>query len=243
MIQEVQEEREKKEAQEIDKCGGEFMEAKAIPLQSGEKTKYAVYATLTVTENMINRLMNLYRDIFITDENKKKANFYKEQGLNYFDKADYQKAIDLLLMCIDQKKTKDAEVLFYLGKSHALTDKHKEAIDYLRRALLLEGNDSGVISELASCLVEVGEYQEAIECLRKAIELEPEVAQNHYLLGIAYEKTGQFEEAAQMYKKAMEFNPREPLFYHALGFMYESSGRHNDAIACFRKAMELEKNR
>lgn len=217
-------------------------ETEKIAGNINQKVKYGIHCTLVITERIIGTLMDAYKNIFVVTE-KTDAMFYNDQGFAYFDKGNYEKAIESFLKYVEKVDAQDVDVLFYLGMAYAHMNKHDEAIDYLKKAEQLDGNDPDIISELSSCLVKAEKYEEAIGYLKKAIEIKPEISNNYFLLGTAYEKAGNSEEAIDMYRKSIELNPRDPLLYHALGFMYESTGKHRDAMACFKKAMEVEKNR
>ncbi|UCC95280.1 MAG: tetratricopeptide repeat protein [Candidatus Omnitrophota bacterium] len=236
----------------LKKSGGRIQKVEKIkedsreqekPLSSvGLKVRSGIYATLATTERLIDELTGLYRKIFMTDDNKK-ADFYKEEGLNFFDKGDYQKAVKFFLTYIQNGGAQDIDVLLNLGLAYSSLDENMEALKYFKKAEELDRDDPDIISELASCFVRTEQYPQAIECLKRAINIEPKFANNYYLLGTSYERTNQLKEAREMYKKAIELSPREAIFYQALGFAHEYSGNHKDAIVCFKKAMELEKHR
>lgn len=234
--------KEKVEIKKAEEVKEEWEKQKKLISSLGSKTQQAMYVTLATTDRVIGGFTSLYKKIFVMDE-AKKTNFYKEQGLNFFDKGDYRKAAEFFLTYIENGGAKDSDALFNLGLAYSKIDKDKDALKYFKKAEEFENNDPDIIYEIGACLARTEQYPQAIACLKKAIKVAPECADIYYLLGSSYEKSDQPQEAMGMYKKAIELEPKNPVFYQALGFAYEYSGRHKDAIICFKRAMELEKHR
>ncbi len=205
-----------------------------------EKVGYGVQGLMIVSERVIDKIMGVYKDVFVIDKEIGKG-FYKEKAFKLFDKGEYEKAAEYFHKTIDEGEGASLEVLFYLGSAYVNLEDYSEAIIYFRKAEKLDPEDNDIIMEIAACLVKLEEYEDAISYLEKIIMEIPDVSENYYLLGTSYEKSGNMEKGIESYKKAIELDPRDAVYYHALGFAYETDGKHNDAIACFKKAMELEK--
>lgn len=207
-----------------------------------EKIRFATHCSLVITERIINGLMNVYKNIFVSDH-ETSSTFFMEQGFKHFDRGDYENAIENFLTCTENGGKDNPEILYYLGLSYMHVESPEEAITHLRRAEEIHGDDPDIVSEIGSCHLRLENYSEATEYLKRAIKLIPDEVTNYYRLGTAYEKNGHYKEAIHMYRKAIDLDPKDPIYYHALGFVFETMEKHADAITCFRKAMELEKNR
>lgn len=208
----------------------------------GSAVSQALHGLLSVTDNLIVRLMDMYRSVFVLDA-EKKSDFYKDQGFAYFDRGKNEEAISSFLTYLQEFNPKDADVLYYTGLAYARMQMHARAIAYFQKAEKLVGRDPDIVRELATCYVETGDDDRAIEYLRQAVEFHPQESRLYYMCGGVHERKGEMEKAIEMYEKAIDLNPRETLYYHALGFVHETAGRHKEAIDCFKKAMELEKHR
>jgi tetratricopeptide (TPR) repeat protein len=213
-----------------------------LALSHIERAKRGFYHALLITERLVGRFTDTYRNIFVVDKDTH-ATFFKEEAFGHFKKGNYDKAINLFLSHIKEVGEGDVDLLFHLGLSYASCEEFNEALNYLKKAQEIESDDVNIAQEIGNCCLKLERYNEAIDCFRMLTEVVPDVSDNFYHLATAYEKTGRLGEAIDMYKRAIELEPRNPLRYHALGFAYESKGQHNDAIACFKKAMELEKTR
>ncbi|MBF0494527.1 MAG: hypothetical protein HQL28_05290, partial [Candidatus Omnitrophica bacterium] len=109
------------------KSGKKEQEEKAKP-DIAKKLQFAASATLSTTERIIGGLSDLYKNIFVGHETDK-TNFEKEQGLKYFDKGDYESALEHFLAYIEAGNEKDAEVLFMTGMCYSNSNEFKEAVE------------------------------------------------------------------------------------------------------------------
>ncbi len=207
----------------------------------GEGFGKVTHKALIVTERVIGKLIDAYQNTFVVDD-KLEAGYFKDQGYVFFDKGDFERAIEKFLLFLDENEP-DAEMLYYLSLAYCNLEEYENATKHLKKAEQLEKEDSDILHELGSCLVKTQKYKEAVSYLKRAIKLVPDEASNYYLLGTVYEKTNMLKESIETYKKTIDIDPKDPLYYHALGFAFESNGQHKDAIACFKKAMELERSR
>ncbi len=86
------------------------------------------------------------------------------------------------------------------------TDRHKEALGYIERAIKLEPNDAAIVDSVGWVHFRLGDFAKALEYLRKAASMmeDPEVSAH---LGEVLWVTGEKDEALKIWKSAREKNP------------------------------------
>ncbi|MBF0531980.1 MAG: tetratricopeptide repeat protein [Candidatus Omnitrophica bacterium] len=207
-----------------------------------QKIQLGTHRMLSTTERIIQGLSNAYENIFIGKEDVKK-DFEKEQGIKFYNKGNYERALEHFDAYLQDVDGQDADVLYLMAMCQVHQGDHKAAAVDLKKAEKLSPEDEDIIMESAKCLFALENYSEALAYLKKATAIIPDDADVYYHLGTCYEKLDQIEDAKKNYKKAIDLSPREAVYYHALGFVYENSGNHKDAIVCFKKAMDLEREK
>jgi len=93
----------------------------------------------------------------------------------------------------------------------------QKAVEYLKKALKLEPNETLFLRELGICYTEIGKFKEAIDYLKK-VPIDLEVA---FHLGRAYKELGKKEEAIKIWNKTIEmFSKKEILNISYLSRLY-----------------------
>ncbi|MBF0404643.1 tetratricopeptide repeat protein [Candidatus Magnetominusculus xianensis] len=101
------------------------------------------------------------------------AVLYKNAGINYFNKAQYDDAVGFFLKSLLINK-KDAEVFNYLGMALQEKGQHKEAILTFNKALGLLPNSAVLHFNKAAALVKAGDVKAAVVELKESLRLDPE---------------------------------------------------------------------
>lgn len=151
----------------------------------------------------------------------------------------YQEAIDTFDQALSLSEN---ESWILIEKSIALRLWKKEGsvqgVELLKKAEVIEKDNSWLYLQLSICQYLAGNYQEAKEAAQKAIELNSSLIIAYQVLGLAYEKLGDMEKAEEMNEKSLD-----PLktadAYLTRGADYSSLYEYEKAIEDFRKAMEL----
>jgi serine/threonine protein kinase/Tfp pilus assembly protein PilF len=112
-----------------------------------------------------------------------------------------------------------------------------EAVGYLRAALALRPESTGVYNNLGTALYRQGKWEEAAAAYRTAIDLYPGNAQAYNNLGIAFDKQGKLTEAVAAYQKAIDINPDFAEPHDNLGNSLRAQGRLAEAEAAYRRAI------
>jgi tetratricopeptide (TPR) repeat protein len=132
---------------------------------------------------------DLFRQDLRLIRNQKYEHIVREHG--YSDKSD---STDI---------TACNEIGVRLGQAGLLD----EAIDFLRRASLLDSTSSQSLSNLGVVYSRKGLHQEALSAFRTALALTPDDADIHLNLAFLYYEMGDLDQARAAYEKAITLNP------------------------------------
>ncbi len=99
------------------------------------------------------------------------------------------------------------EYLFQLGSLYILKKRLDDAEKILKKAVLLNPENSSAHDNLGIIYSEKGLYNKAIKKFEKAIQLNPESADAYFNLGLVYRKKGKISKMRQFFEKAAELNP------------------------------------
>ena len=133
-----------------------------------------------------------------------------------------------------------ADAIHLLGVIAYQVGKHGIAVEYIGRAIGLNGNVAAFHNNLANVLKEQGKLEEAIACYCRAVELMPDYAEAHNNLGVAFKEQGKLEEAVVCYRRALELKPDLAEVHNNLGSAFTDLGKLEEAVACCRRALELK---
>ncbi len=118
--------------------------------------------------------------------------------------------------------------------------KHGIAVEYIGRAIVLNGTESAFHNNLGSAYCALRRIPEAVACYRRALELKPDYVEAHRNLGLALKALGKLEEAAACYRRALELKPDYVEAHYDLGIALKDQGKLDEAVVCYRRALELK---
>ncbi len=175
------------------------------------------------------------------------ANELYLQGRGLLRESQSVKEIDDAIDLFDLAIKKDSLfALAYAGLAQAFTVKYHytsdvkwadEALNYSRKAVELNDQDSYALISLASALVDRGEYEEAHELYRKSEELDSNNSLIYTELGYLYEMEQKYDTAEEYYRKAVSKTPSSFHPYYYLGVFYYYTSRFDEAIAEIKKGL------
>jgi predicted O-linked N-acetylglucosamine transferase (SPINDLY family) len=132
-----------------------------------------------------------------------------------------------------------ADALHLLGVIGQQRGEPALAIEYIEKAIAVNGSNAVYHTNLAAAHHALQRYQEAENSCRRAIRLQPRYAEAHYNLGLALELQGKADQAIGSYRKAVELKPSIAEAHLNLGNMHRRQERLDEAEKCFRKAIEV----
>jgi tetratricopeptide (TPR) repeat protein len=133
------------------------------------------------------------------------------------------------------------EPLFLWRLGYLLCDLHEagRAIDYFKRAILIDPNSAPAWGGLGQAYMELAKWNEAEHALRKRLQIKPGP---HFFvfLAVVLHAKGDLEGAIDSCKKALELDPNYDEAFFNLGVYYHLLKRNDEARKVFAKAVELD---
>ena len=131
------------------------------------------------------------------------------------------------------------DALHLLGLIAHHTGRHALAVEYIGRAIELNGTMAAFHNNLAEAYRALRKTPEAAACYRRALELNPEFAEAHNNLGVVYAEQGKAEEAIASYRRALQLKPDFAEACSNLGNALRDQGKLDEAVAFYRRALQL----
>lgn len=117
-----------------------------------------------------------------------------------------------------------------------------EAIEYLQRALNLNGRPCASLSELGSAYLDVNEVSKAVSVLQRCLTLEPENYGALVNIADAYIEQGQIAKSRAALDTAVKANPDGSEALVDIGFIEDLQGRWQSAIQYYLRAIAIDPN-
>jgi predicted O-linked N-acetylglucosamine transferase (SPINDLY family) len=139
-----------------------------------------------------------------------------------------------------QADPNQADALHLLGVLAQQMGHHGMAVEYIGRAIRVNGHVAVYHNNLGNVLRDQGKLDEAAVCCRRALELQPDYAQAHNNLGNVLRDQGKLDAAAACYRRALELKPDFAEAHSNLGNALADQGKADEAVASYRRALELK---
>jgi Flp pilus assembly protein TadD len=115
----------------------------------------------------------------------------------------------------------------------------KEAMEWLRKAVLIDPEAAGAWINYGVALRRTGELEQAETAYRKALEIDPAAVSAYQNLASLLRFKGQIQEADELQALTVRVGTRNPYNYLALGDLSLSHGRFDEARRFYKRAMRL----
>ncbi len=166
------------------------------------------------------------------------ASVYYIRGLIYYQKEDYDRAIEdynkvIELNPNDAIAYKDRGLAYHYKKDYNL------AIEDYNKAIELNPKFTEAYIIRGTVYDDLEDYDLAIEDYSKAIELNPKYVTVYNNRGLAYYHKKDYDLAIEDYNKAIELNPKYFITYIIRGTVYDDLKDYDLAIEDYSKAIEL----
>ncbi len=129
-----------------------------------------------------------------------------EKADEAFEEKDFQRALALLIEA-DAKESDNSEILFKIGYILQQTNDNDEALNYYKKALLLDKNNEYIHNSMASIYRANEEFTSAKMHLHASIDIDDKNPATYYNFGNLLLDMKHNDEAKEMYKKAIDINP------------------------------------
>jgi tetratricopeptide (TPR) repeat protein len=137
---------------------------------------------------------------------------------------------------------KDERALTLLGTVYFGRQEYDTAINYFKRATVVNPSFSAPYNQLGYAYRFVENYTDAENTFKKYVELIPDDPNPYDSYAELLMKVGRFDESIAMYRKALAIDPNFVASYVGIGSNHLSDGRPADARAAFARIAAVARN-
>ncbi len=166
------------------------------------------------------------------------AKTYYQMGNDYYEKGDYDKAIENYNMAILLNPV-FSEAYFNRALSYyQLKNFDKSVADYTK-SMELDPQNPIIYNNRGDAFYRKQDFQSAIKDYDKAIALNPNYLKAFYNRGLSSASVEEYEKAVEDFSKVIKLKPDFAEAYHLRGLAFEYAGSISSAITDYQKALEL----
>ncbi|MDD5340087.1 MAG: AAA family ATPase [Candidatus ainarchaeum sp.] len=166
------------------------------------------------------------------------AKTYYQMGNDYYEKGDYDKAIENYNMAILLNPV-FSEAYFNRALSYyQLKNFDKSVADYTK-SMELDPQNPIIYNNRGDAFYRKQDFQSAIKDYDKAIALNPNYLKAFYNRGLSYASVEEYEKAVEDFTKVIKLKADFAEAYHLRGLAFEYAGSISSAITDYQKALEL----
>ena len=173
--------------------------------------------------------------------NRSKARKHLYRGRKYYDRGEYEKAIEAYKEGIKIDHL-GGDLHFALATSLQETGELNKAITAYQKAITLDPEEPDHYHDMGVALTKKKDYSGALEAFEKAIDLKPDTGEYYYSLGLVFTHLNRTEKAVAAYQKASSLDPKFSNTYYNLGLEYQKQGKLPEAISEMKHYLRLEPN-
>lgn len=138
-----------------------------------------------------------------------------------------------------RKRPDHFDTLHLLGVCEYQRGNPETAIQFIKRALMVDRKSADAHSNLATVLLSVKRHDEALACCDKALALDPNFANAHYNRGTALNGLRRYADAVEEFNISLSLNPHNADALNNKGTALHELGQYTEAIANYDKALAL----
>ncbi len=166
------------------------------------------------------------------------AKTYYQLGNDFYEKADYEKAIEnynmaILLNPIFSEAYFNRALCYYQLKNF-----EKSIIDY-SKAAELDPPNSIIYNNRGDAYYRKQDFKEAVKDYDKAIQLNPNYLKAFYNRGLSYASIEEYEKSIEDFSKVIQLKEDFAEAYHLRGLCFEYANNLSTAIEDYEKALKL----
>ena len=150
----------------------------------------------------------------------------------------YPGAAQVFRQVIAQYPT-EIEAYWRLGRLLLGEEKYDEAIEVLKRGLVVDPEARDVYNALGVTYRDMGQHNEAIAMSQRYVELAPGEPNAHDSLALAYQAAGNHQQALQHYNRALALNSNFDVAILHMANLFFQTGRYREAISNYQRYIGL----
>lgn len=121
--------------------------------------------------------------------------------------------------------SKGADLYFAKANKYYLKNDIEKALEYYKRAMVIEPDNSINHFNVASLLGEMGEFYESNKIFRQTLKMDPELTECWFFMGINYGQMQKYQKAKMCFEKYLQMSPEG-----------EHSQQARDILSAFRSS-------
>lgn len=169
-----------------------------------------------------------------------------EKANNYFFSNDYESAYKLLKEIVE-KDPRHFQSYEKLAQIEIVRKRIHEAVDYYKKYLRYNKNNSDVLNELGNLYFEIKDYKNSMKCYKKAIRYDYDAYWSYYNIGLTELEMGHksdksIENAIKWFKKAIHINKEYYPALNEIGLYYLSKMDYRKAKEYFFRSLRYNAN-
>ncbi len=166
------------------------------------------------------------------------ARTYYKTGNDYYEKGDYEKAIENYNMAILLSPI-FSEAYFNRALSYYQLKNFEKSVKDYTKAIELDPKNPIMYNNRGDAFYRKEDFHSAIKDYDKAISLNPEYLKAYYNRGLSYASLEDYEKAIADFTKVVELKTDFAEAYHLRGLAYEYNGNLDKAVKDYEKAIEI----
>jgi SpoVK/Ycf46/Vps4 family AAA+-type ATPase len=212
-------------------------ENEIIKIESGIK----VDDLKNISKEKKEKFVPQYDDIIKSRVGKEggEAETYFERGNGYYEKEDYEKAIENYNMAVLLNPL-FSEAYFNRALCYYKLKEYDKSIADYTKAAELDPKNPIIYNNRGDAYYRKQQLNDAIKDFTKAIQLNPEYMKAYYNRGLAHASMENYEKAIEDFSKVIELKPDFAYGWHLRGIAHEYAGRLEEAIRDYNRAVELD---
>lgn len=166
------------------------------------------------------------------------AKTYYYRGNNYYEKGEYEKAIEAYNTAIILNPV-FSEAYFNRALCYYNLKNFDKAIADYTKAAELDPKNHIIYNNRGDAYYRKQDFKAAIEDYDRALAIEPKYLKAYYNRGLAYACLEDYEKAIEDFTEVIKLNPDFADAYHLRGLAYDYLNQLDKAIQDYDKAIEL----
>ena len=160
------------------------------------------------------------------------------RALQCFQSGNHDEA-ELILIKVLGTQPKNFDALHILGVLKGIKNQHHEALEFFRKALRVNSNDSFLNFNIAKAFSEIGEDEKSLKFHSSATRLNPNHPEGWVSYGKSLSNLKRFDESLNLFSKAVALNPEYAEAWTNQGCAFKELGRFQQALDSFDKSIKI----
>ncbi len=184
------------------------------------------------------------------DEVQSTAEWAYQQGLQYLNQEEYDKAIQAFHLALE-RDPQHVRSYLSLGDVYSIQEEFLVAETYYEKVLQFDPRSIPAINALATMHWRRGNQRDALTLYRKTLEIDPgnqfaqqqidvvtrEMFDQHYTQGLEYKQNGDLEQATVEFQKAYSIDPENWAFAVEIGMLFLQQDDYTMADGYFQQVL------